>query len=110
MNDNYYSFMLAGPHVDSIKFSGGIVAGLSLLSTRLMRLAPDHCDDNFRNAATSSELDSDKTPYYSLDTTPNDTPSNLDNIFVKQNLFTESTNFISTKIAFLSQECSKSLF
>lgn len=27
-----------GPHVDSIKFSGGIVAGISLLSTRCLRL------------------------------------------------------------------------
>jgi hypothetical protein len=26
------------PHVDSIKFSGGVVAGLSLLSTSIMRL------------------------------------------------------------------------
>ena len=28
------------PHVDSIKFSGNLIAGLSLLSTRIMRLAP----------------------------------------------------------------------
>mmetsp|Transcript_22905 Transcript_22905/g.23135 ORF Transcript_22905/g.23135 Transcript_22905/m.23135 type:complete len:317 (+) Transcript_22905:333-1283(+) len=28
-----------GPHIDSIKFSGGIVSGLSLLSTRIMRLS-----------------------------------------------------------------------
>lgn len=28
------------PHVDSIKFSGGIVAGLSLLSDAVMRLRP----------------------------------------------------------------------
>ena len=31
-----------GAHVDSIKFSGGIVAGLSLLSRRTMRLDYDH--------------------------------------------------------------------
>ena len=31
-----------GAHVDSIKFSGGIVAGLSLLSQRTMRLEYDH--------------------------------------------------------------------
>jgi alkylated DNA repair protein alkB family protein 7 len=30
-----------GPHIDSVKFSGGIVAGLSLLSTRVMRLRLD---------------------------------------------------------------------
>lgn len=29
------------PHVDSIKFSGDIVSGLSLLSTRVLRLTPD---------------------------------------------------------------------
>ena len=29
-----------GPHVDSIKFSGHLIAGLSLLSTRILRLIP----------------------------------------------------------------------
>jgi len=28
------------PHVDSVKFSGGLIAGLSLRSTRVMRLSP----------------------------------------------------------------------
>jgi len=32
------------PHVDSVKFSGFVVAGLSLLSERTMRLAPDQGD------------------------------------------------------------------
>ena len=29
-----------GPHVDSVKFSGGMVASLSLMSSRIMRLTP----------------------------------------------------------------------
>jgi alkylated DNA repair protein alkB family protein 7 len=31
------------PHVDSVKFSGGIIAGLSLQSTRIMRLQREGC-------------------------------------------------------------------
>ena len=31
---------ILSPHVDSVKFSGGIVAGISLLSTSIMRLKP----------------------------------------------------------------------
>lgn len=93
MNDNYYSFMLAGPHVDSIKFSGGFVAGLSMLSTRLMRLAPDNSDDNFRIAEASSGIDEHKTPYYKLRSLPNIPRSNLDNALMRQNLFSDTTNF-----------------
>lgn len=52
--------------MDSVKFSGGIVSGLSLLSTRLMSLAPDHDCDNFKNASTCDDVDSLRTPYYSL--------------------------------------------
>jgi hypothetical protein len=49
-----------------VKFSGGIVSGLSLLSTRLMSLAPDHDCDNFKNASTCDNVDSLRTPYYCL--------------------------------------------
>lgn len=52
--------------MDSVKFSGGIVSGLSLLSTRLMSLAPDHDGDNFKNASACDDVDSLRTPYYSL--------------------------------------------
>jgi alkylated DNA repair dioxygenase AlkB len=58
------------PHVDSVKFSGGIVSGLSLLSTRLMSLAPDHDCDNFKNASTREDVDSPRTPYYCLRNLP----------------------------------------
>ena len=64
MFSSFVLFYFAGPHVDSIKFSGGIVAGLSLLSTRLMRLAPDHKDQNYADSASC--ISSDRTPYYSL--------------------------------------------
>ena len=60
------SSLQLGPHVDSIKFSGGIVAGLSLLSTRLMRLSPDNTDDNFRSAQLRTTVCTDRTPYYIL--------------------------------------------
>lgn len=60
------SLLQLGPHVDSIKFSGGIVAGLSLLSTRLMRLSPDNNDDNFRSAQLRTTISCDRTPYYIL--------------------------------------------
>ena len=32
---------LIAPHVDSVKFSGGLIAGLSLASPRIMRLTPE---------------------------------------------------------------------
>ena len=32
---------LIAPHVDSVKFSGGLIAGLSLMSPRVMRLTPE---------------------------------------------------------------------
>lgn len=35
------------PHVDSIKFSGGIVAGVSLLSHAVMKLQHDHEDCHY---------------------------------------------------------------
>jgi alkylated DNA repair protein alkB family protein 7 len=35
-----------GPHVDSVKFSGGIVCGLSLLSPALMRLKFENPDQS----------------------------------------------------------------
>ena len=93
MIDNEDSYVFAGPHVDSIKFSGGFVAGLSMLSTRLMRLAPDNSDDNFRNAAASSTIDDHRTPYYNLRSSPNNPPSNLDHAFMRQNLFPGTANF-----------------
>jgi alkylated DNA repair protein alkB family protein 7 len=34
-----------GPHVDSIKFSGHLIAGLSLLSTRILSLVPVNSDN-----------------------------------------------------------------
>lgn len=49
-----------------MKFSGGIVSGLSLLSTRVMSLAPDHDCDNFKNASTCDHVDNPRTPYYCL--------------------------------------------
>ncbi len=47
IDDNFLSNI--GPHVDSIKFSGGIVTGLSLLSSSVMRL-------NFENPETATAL------------------------------------------------------
>lgn len=38
-----------GPHVDSIKFSGGMISGLSLLSSRVMRLTPCSVTDTIAN-------------------------------------------------------------
>jgi hypothetical protein len=38
-----------GPHVDSIKFSGGMISGLSLLSSRMMRLTPCSLTDTIAN-------------------------------------------------------------
>merc|ERR1712100_415269 len=40
-----------GAHVDSVKFSGGIVAGLSLISTRHMSFAPCKSADGVEDAS-----------------------------------------------------------
>lgn len=48
------------PHVDSIKFSGKLIAGLSLLSTRIMRLAP--ADHNFLSSSGSSAFHDTESP------------------------------------------------
>lgn len=45
----------SGPHVDSVKFSGGFVAGLSLLSTRVMRLSLSTGDSRGMTTASSSD-------------------------------------------------------
>lgn len=37
----FISQLIAAPHVDSIKFSGDMIAGISLLSTRTMVLSPE---------------------------------------------------------------------
>lgn len=51
-----------GPHVDSVKFSGDMIAGLSLASTRIMVLLPS---DDGDGTANSSE---DNTIIYPADT------------------------------------------
>lgn len=56
-----------GPHADSIKFSGGIVAGLSLLSTRMMVLKFDNSGDNIANTAVSTSAHMSRMPYFNLD-------------------------------------------
>ena len=56
-------------HVDSVRFSGDLVAGLSLLSPSIMRLIPcddnddddDDDDDNNKNSKNSTK---DEEPYY----------------------------------------------
>lgn len=76
-----------GPHVDSIKFSGGIVAGLSLLSTRIMRLSPDKTDDSYASKINSSNNDISKGSIESMKSSnnsnttvkPNDTEYNSNN-------------------------------
>eukprot|EP01041_Mallomonas_annulata_P010894 gene10894-22744_t len=49
-----------GPHVDSVKFSGDVVAGLSLLSTRVMRLKPapetEITESHIRDASDADSL------------------------------------------------------
>lgn len=40
----HFLFAHEGAHVDSIKFSGGLIASISLMSTRILRLAPYKCD------------------------------------------------------------------
>ena len=41
-------------HVDSIKFSGDVVAGLSLVSSSIMRLKPDGSDDDEESSTKGS--------------------------------------------------------
>lgn len=74
------------PHVDSLKFSGGIVAGLSLLSTRLLRLAPDHSDDNFKTTGALSDPSRETTPYYNL-SSANDAPEEQADLLWKHDTF-----------------------
>lgn len=43
-------------HVDSVKFSGDLVAGISLLSSSIMRLKPDKDDEQGDNASGFVDL------------------------------------------------------
>ena len=51
-------------HVDSVRFSGNLVAGLSLLSDAIMRLKPSVCDsssslnDNLEGASSNNTMES----------------------------------------------------
>ena len=56
-----------GPHVDSVKFSGGMVAGLSLLSDRVMRLAPCSPHDAVANDADQLRVELPYLPLGELD-------------------------------------------
>jgi hypothetical protein len=53
---SFWSLLLdhvfAGPHVDSIKFSGGIVASLSLMSPRILRLRMHDEEDDAPPSST----------------------------------------------------------
>lgn len=42
-------------HVDSVKFSGDLVAGLSLLSSSIMRLIPDRSDEDEKKTEEEEE-------------------------------------------------------
>ena len=58
------------PHVDSVKFSGGMVSGLSLLSTRILQLTPCSPLDTVSNDQEQMQLE---LPYLELlDTNNND--------------------------------------
>ena len=51
------------PHVDSVKFSGGMVSGLSLLSTRILQLTPCLPHDTVSNDQEEMNL---ALPYLQL--------------------------------------------
>ena len=53
-------------HVDSVRFSGDLVAGLSLLSPSIMRLIPcdDNDDDDDDDNKNSKNSTKDEEPYY----------------------------------------------
>lgn len=51
------------PHVDSVKFSGGFVAGLSLLSPAIMRLRDEQGGED--NSAAASAASASDSPSYS---------------------------------------------
>lgn len=48
--------MCAAPHVDSVKASGGVVAGLSLLSTRVLQLSLPEPGDSPRSMSSSNNF------------------------------------------------------
>ena len=56
------------PHVDSVKFSGGMVSGLSLLSTRILQLNPCSPHDTVSNDQEQIKLE---LPYLELLDTKN---------------------------------------
>ena len=64
-----------GPHVDSVKFSGGMVAGLSLLSDRVMRLSPCSPQDAVANETDQLRVE---LPYLPLLPPDTDTDTTAD--------------------------------
>ena len=87
-----------GPHVDSIKFSGGIVAGLSLLSTRLMRLAPDRTDDNILNSSAAVDSDSERIPFYYLNCSKEKADNTKTQLLYRHDAFTDDNNLFEGTI------------
>ena len=76
------------------------MAGLSLLSTRLLRLAPDHSDDNFRTIGASSDPSCATTPYYNLSYT-NGFPERQEDLLWKHDNFTGSDQIFDGSIEVL---------
>ena len=76
------------------------MAGLSLLSTRLLRLAPDHIDDNFRKAGAQSDPSCETTPYYNL-SYANDVPEKQADLLWKHDTFTDSDHIFDGSIEVL---------
>ena len=56
---------MLGPHVDSIKFSGGFVAGLSLESMRIMALSISAESENAVNMNRAGQLSGKQVPHTS---------------------------------------------
>lgn len=44
----------SGPHIDSVKFSGGIIAGLSMLSPRVLRLVEQTHENIVRGTSSTA--------------------------------------------------------
>ena len=86
--------------MDSLKFSGGIVAGLSLLSTRLLRLAPDHIDNNFKTTGALSDPSCETTPYYNF-SYANDVPETQTDLLWKHDTFFDSDQIFDGSIEVL---------
>jgi hypothetical protein len=76
------------------------VAGLSLLSTRLLRLAPDHSDDNFRTIGALSDPSCATTPYYNLSST-NGFTERQEDLLWKHDTFTGSHQIFDGSIEVL---------